>query len=136
VTALVLALVFLAGSFGLLLFMRLWLRRRQANPRDQAILSFIVIGGALLGVWLSLRVEYAVGPNVRFSGAPLPLVVFHKEGDHWVDIPHARPVMAVVAMANAATVAAALAGPWVLWLALRRTSPPNTHDSSYGGHSS
>ncbi|HAB16422.1 MAG TPA: hypothetical protein DCE44_08225, partial [Verrucomicrobiales bacterium] len=55
-------------------------------------------------------------------GAPLPLVVFHKEGERWVDFPHSRPVMAVVAMANAATVAAALAGPWVLWFALRRRS--------------
>lgn len=121
-TALVLALVFFLSSFGLLFFMRLWLRQQGASPRDQAILSFILMGGALLGVWLSLKFQFELRPGVRHVGAPLPLVIFRQEGDQWTGHPHSRPVMAVTAMANSATVAAALAGPWILWFALRKSA--------------
>lgn len=123
--ALGLALSFLTGCFVLLFFMRQWLRRQQAAPRVQAAFSLIVILGSLLGVWLSLRLEYPAGPQLRFAGAPLPLVIFKKEGGQWVDYVHPRPVMAFLLMANCALCAATLAGPLVLWQALgRRPAPP------------
>ena len=123
--ALGLALSFLTGCFALLFLMRQWLRRQQAAPRVQAAFSLIVILGSLLGVWLSLRLEYPAGPQLRFAGAPLPLVVFKNEGGQWVDYVHPRPVMAFLLMANCALCATTLAGPLVLWQALgRRPTPP------------
>jgi hypothetical protein len=122
--ALGLALFFLIGCFVLLFLMRQWLRGQQAPPRIQAAFSLVVILGSLLGVWLSLRLEYQAGPQLRFAGAPLPLVVFKNEGGQWVDFVHPRPVMAFLLMANCALCAATLAGPLVLWQALRRRSTP------------
>lgn len=123
--ALGLALFFLISCFALLFLMRQWLRGQQAPPRIQAAFSLVVILGSLLGVWLSLRLEYPVGPELRFAGAPLPLVVFRNEDGQWIDYVHPRPVMAFLLMANAALCAATLAGPLVLWQALgRRPTPP------------
>lgn len=120
-----LALSFLTGCFALLFLMRQWLRRQQAAPRIQAAFSLIVILGSLLGVWLSLRLEYPAGPQLRFAGAPLPLVIFKNEGGQWVDYVHPRPVMAFLLMANCALCATTLAGLLVLWQALgRRPAPP------------
>jgi hypothetical protein len=122
-----LALFFLLGCFTLLFLMRQWLRRQGARPGVQGAFSLVVIFGSLLGVWLSLRLQYPVGPSLRFAGAPLPLVIFQKENERWIDYPHPRPAMALLLMANAALTATALAGPLVLWQALRQrpsTSAP------------
>ncbi len=120
-----LALFFLLGCFTLLFLMRQWLRRQGARPGVQGAFSLVVIFGSVLGVWLSLRFQYPVGPSLRFAGAPLPLVVFQKENGRWLDYPHPRPAMALLLMANAALTATALAGPLVLWQAIsKRPSAP------------
>lgn len=124
--ALGLGLFFLLGCFLLLFFMRQWLRRQKASAGVQGAFSLIVIFGSLLGVGLSLRLNYPVSPTLRFAGAPLPLVIFQWENGQWVDYPHPRPVMAVLLMANAAVCSAALAGPLMLWFTLRRPSASTT----------
>jgi len=124
--ALGLALFFAISCFALLFLMRQWLRRQNASPGIQGAFSLIVLFGSLIGVWLSLRVQYPVGNGLRFAGAPLPLVVFRQEGGRWVDYPHARPAMAALLVANSALVSATLAGPLVLWFGLsRRSIRPN-----------
>jgi hypothetical protein len=121
--AVALGLFFLFVSAAMLVLMRQWLRRQNASPRVLGSFSLIVLAGSVIGVWLSMRAELAVGPRTRFVGAPLPLVVWQKESDgQWRDFPHPRPVMALLLMANAGLVAAALAGPLALSQALGRRS--------------
>lgn len=115
------SVLFLAAGLGLLVLMRVWLRRQQASPAAQAGFSVAVLLGALLGIGASLRLELQLGPTTRVVGAPLPLVVHRLEAGQWVEYPPPREVMAILAAANAAIVAATLAGPACLVLGWLRS---------------
>lgn len=122
------ALAFLAAGLGLLAWMRLWLRRQQASPRVQVAFSLAVLAGALLGVGASARLELQVSPTIRMVGAPLPVVLQHRESGSWVRQPTTRARTVLVTAANGALLAAALGAPACLLLAGLRTrenrSPP------------
>lgn len=117
--ALLLPLIFVLGCFALLVVMRQWLRLQKASPRTHAIFSLASLLGALLGVGLSLKFQYALGDGKRVTGAPLPVLLQKLEDGRWHDFPPPRHVVAALVVANSALTATAIAGPLFLLLALR-----------------
>ncbi len=122
--ALLLPAIFTIGCFGLLVFMRQWLRLQRASPRAHTAFSLVVLGGALLGVGLSLKLSYPLGEGKRVTGAPLPVLLQKLEDGRWQDFPPPRHVIGALVVANSAITSAALAGPLFLALALRQGARP------------
>lgn len=124
--ALLLPILFAVACFGLLVFMRQWLRAQRASPRTHGVFSVVILLGALLGVGLSLKLEYPLGEGKRVVGAPLPVLLQKLEAGQWKDYPPPRPVIGALVVANSAISAAALAGPLFLVLALRGQARPKS----------
>lgn len=122
--ALLLPVCFAVACFGLLVFMRQWLRKLRATPRAHGLFSVTILGGALLGVALSLKCSYALGEGKRVTGVPLPVLLQKLEDGRWQDFPPPRHVVGALVVANSAIVSVALGGPVFLLLMLRTSSSP------------
>ncbi len=124
--ALLLPVCFAVACFGLLVFMRQWLRKMRATPRAHGAFSLTILGGALLGVALSLKCSYALGEGKRVTGVPLPVLLQKLEEGQWRDFSPARHVVGALVVANSAIVSAALGGPVFLFLMLRTSPSPKS----------
>jgi len=74
----------------------------RALRRPGVSLAFGLAAPAALavGFWLGIAHEYRTGDSFRLQGAPVPLVVFHLEGEDWVDFVKPLGLTYVCAAAN------------------------------------
>ena len=114
--------------FALLLFACVWvIRRLHAHEAAGWVLkSVLALLGVAAGIGLCF-VRYQPNPDLAIFGLPLPLAIFQRQGDAWVDYV-AHPMMTLlVALLNTIVVTAAVHGSALAMLKLiRRQRAPGT----------
>lgn len=63
--------------------------------------GLVAVLALVVGVWFGVFGEFRLSEKVRIQGAPVPLVVFIREGQDWTDFVKPLPLGYVCMLANA-----------------------------------
>ena len=94
-------------------------RRVHASPSIGNGVKWTLVLLSLALDLVSSCVHYSPSPDTRVNGIPIPIAIFQREGDSWVDFvwdPAMRPVVFVINLVLVAFVIHAIA---LVWIAIR-----------------
>lgn len=110
----VIAVLLLAASLWLIWAVFKRLKSTRANALWWVATLTALTAGLVFGWHVANSFEYQVSQRFRFASAPLPIVIFVWEEDHWTDfvtpLYYAYPAMA----ANTLSISAILISPLLL----------------------
>lgn len=120
--------------FALLVIASIWvLRRTHRSDAVGSILKWIlVVVGLASGIGLSFF-TYQPNPDFRVEGLPVPIALFERHGDGWIDFVNTTPMGLVILLLNALFVSAALHACVLTWCWIRKRPARRSSTETGGG---